>query len=109
MTIASSASEESTETAKDWVGAPRTVFFCAKHAKAFLLLLFAVAGVLNGIIPVVVVVVVVVVLPVLEGAKAVVDVARRLVTATTSTSLVQKRYMMIVCSPQKPPREPCQI
>ena len=105
MTIASSASEESTETAKDWVGAPRTVFFCAKHAKAFLLLLFAVAGVLNGIIPVVVVVV----LPVLEGAKAVVDVARRLVTATTSTSLVQKRYMMIVCSPQKPPREPCQI
>ena len=106
MTIASSASEESTETAKDWVGAPRTVFFCAKHAKAFLLLLFAVAGVLNGIIPVVVVVVV---LPVLEGAKAVVDVARRLVTATTSTSLVQKRYMMIVCSPQKPPREPCQI
>ena len=107
MTIASSASEESTETAKDWVGAPRTVFFCAKHAKAFLLLLFAVAGVLNGIIPVVVVVVVV--LPVLEGAKAVVDVARRLVTATTSTSLVQKRYMMIVCSPQKPPREPCQI
>ena len=108
MTIASSASEESTETAKDWVGAPRTVFFCAKHAKAFLLLLFAVAGVLNGIIPVVVVVVVVVVLPVLEGAKAVVDVARRLVTATTS-SLVQKRYMMIVCFPQKPQREPCQI
>ena len=106
MTIASSASEESTETAKDWVGAPRTVFFCAKHAKAFLLLLFAVAGVLNGIIPVVVVVVV---LPVLEGAKAVVDVARRLVTATTSTSLVQKRYMMIVCFPQKPQREPCQI